>query len=125
MMHGVTLARHIVAARPFDALRGGELEPGPGAQHAEDIEAWIRSRAHTVYHPVGSCRLGLDALAVVDPELRVRGIERLRVADVSVLPSIVRGHTAAVATAIGERAADLLRGAGPVPAAATTRAARA
>jgi choline dehydrogenase len=98
MVHGVTLARHIVAARPFDALRGGELEPGPGAQHAEDIEAWIRSRAHTVYHPVGSCRLGLDELAVVDPELCVRGIERLRVADVSVLPSIVRGHTAAVAT---------------------------
>lgn len=107
-VHAVATARGIAAARAFDDLRGRELAPGPGVTARAELERWIRSRAETTHHPVGTCRMGDDGLAVVDPELRVHGIDGLRVADASVAPTLVRGHTAALAMAIGERAADLL-----------------
>jgi choline dehydrogenase len=119
LMRGVQLARRIVAARAFDQLRGVEIEPGAAVARDEEVEAWVRSRAQTVYHPVGTCRMGTDALAVVDPELRVRGLDGLRVADASVMPVLNRGHTAAPVMAIGERAADLISGA--VPSSASLR----
>lgn len=109
LAHGVRVARQIVSRPAFDALRGNELEPGPGVTRPADVEAWLRSRAQTLYHPVGTCRMGTDELAVVDPQLRVRGVEGLRVADASVAPTLVRGHTAPLATVIGERAAQLIR----------------
>jgi choline dehydrogenase len=108
LAHGVAEARRIASAAAFDDLRGEELEPGRGASRPDHVEAWIRSRAQGMYHPVGTCRMGTDELAVVDPQLRVRGVARLRIADAAVAPTLVRGHTAALATAIGERAADLV-----------------
>ena len=85
-------------ARPLNATRLDD----------ETLERAIDTCAHTLYHPVGTCRMGRDAASVVDPELRVRGIAGLRVADASVMPTIVRGHTHAPAVIIGEKAADLI-----------------
>jgi len=74
------------------------------------LERHVREHAQTVYHPVGTCRMGDDDLAVVDDDLRVHGIEGLRVVDASVMPRITRGNTNAPTIAVAERAADLLRG---------------
>ncbi|MFT4214334.1 MAG: GMC oxidoreductase, partial [Microbacterium sp.] len=98
-----------------DALRavttGDWVQPEGGAAMtpAERIELALRRYAHTLYHPVGTARMGEDAASVVDPELRVRAVAGLRVADASVMPVIIRGHTNAPAIVIGERAADLVR----------------
>ena len=83
---------------------GEDLTPG------ERAELSLRRYSHTLYHPVGTARMGEDAGSVVDPELRVRGVQGLRVADASVMPTIIRGHTNAPAIVIGEVAADLIRG---------------
>jgi choline dehydrogenase len=80
-------------------------------QSQADVVAFIRRKAETVYHPVGSCRMGMDADAVVDPELRVRGIAGLRVVDASVMPCLPGGNTNAPTVMIAERAADFLTGA--------------
>ncbi len=85
----------------------GEYEPGPSYTGDKFTEE-IRNRATTVYHPVGSCRMGVDERAVVDPELKVRGIEGLRVADASIMPNIIRGNTNAPSIMIGERAAEFI-----------------
>jgi choline dehydrogenase-like flavoprotein len=86
-------------ARPLDATDLGE----------ETLERALNSLSHTIYHPVGTCRMGSDDASVVDPELRVRGVDGLRVADASVMPTIIRGHTHAPSVLIGEKAADLIR----------------
>ena len=99
-----------------DALRavttGGWVQPEGGERMtaAERAELSLRRYSHTLYHPVGTARMGTDAASVVDPELRVRGVTGLRVADASVMPTVIRGHTNAPAIVIGEVAADLLRG---------------
>jgi choline dehydrogenase len=99
-----------------DALRavttGGWVQPEGGEVMTpiERAELSLRRYSHTLYHPVGTARMGADAASVVDPELRVRGVEGLRVADASVIPSLIRGHTNAPAIVIGEVAADLIRG---------------
>jgi choline dehydrogenase len=82
------------------------------------MRAYIRRHAQTLYHPVGTCAMGTGEDAVVDPELRVRGVEALRVVDASVMPTVPRGNTNAPTIAIAERAADLIRGAAPAPEAA-------
>src|SRR4051812_39243285 len=82
----------------------------PASDSDADIEAHIRATAQTIYHPVGTCRMGSDDTSVVDPELRVRGVEALRVVDASVMPSVPRGNTNAPTIALAERAADLIRG---------------
>jgi choline dehydrogenase len=105
LVYGVELARRIVSMPAFEGIAGAELEPGD-----EPVEDAIRARAHTLYHPVGTCRMGTDALAVVDPELRVRGLEGLRVVDASVIPRVPRGHTHLPTLMIAERAAELLTG---------------
>jgi choline dehydrogenase len=76
----------------------------------ETLERALNTCSHTLYHPVGTCRIGSDDASVVDPELRVRGVDGLRVADASVMPTIIRGHTHAPSVLIGEKAADLIRG---------------
>ena len=89
---------------------GGWVQPEGGERmsSAERAELSLRHYSHTLYHPVGTARMGTDAASVVDPELRVRGVRGLRVADASVMPTIIRGHTNAPAIVIGERAADLI-----------------
>jgi choline dehydrogenase len=94
-----------------DALAGwfgAELYPGPGVRSREDVRSYIRDTAITYHHQVGTCRMGVDERAVVDPQLRVRGVEGLRIADASVMPTITAGNTHAPTTMIGERAADLV-----------------
>ncbi len=111
MIEGVRIARRILAAPAFSRFRGRELEPGEQAQTDEELHDFIRRNAETIYHPVGTCRMGAadDPASVVDPELRVIGVEGLRVADASVMPALVRGNTNAPAIMIGEKAADLIR----------------
>jgi choline dehydrogenase len=87
-----------------------ELEHDPGVACASDgdIAAFVRAKGISVYHPVGTCRMGADADAVVDPELRVRGVSALRVVDASIMPTLVSGNTNAAAIMIGEKGADLI-----------------
>jgi choline dehydrogenase-like flavoprotein len=85
-----------------------EIEPGPAYSAREDLAKEVLNRATTVYHPVGTCRMGVDERAVVDPQLRVRGVDGLRVADASIMPSIVGGNTNAASMMIGEHAARLI-----------------
>ena len=84
-------------------------EGGESMAPVERAELSLRRYSHTLYHPVGTARMGLDEASVVDPQLRVRGVRGLRVADASVMPTIIRGHTNAPAIVIGEVAADLIR----------------
>jgi choline dehydrogenase-like flavoprotein len=108
---GVKAARRILAAPAFDPYRGEEIRPGPAVRDDEEIREFIRRRAETIYHPVGTCKMGNDPLAVVDPQLRVRGVQGLRVADASIMPLLVGGNTNAPAIMIGEKSADLVRSA--------------
>jgi choline dehydrogenase len=112
MIAGVKLARRILDAPAFAAFRGTEVEPGAQTQSDDDLLAFIREYAETIYHPVGTCRMGSpdDPKTVVDPQLRVVGTECLRVVDASVMPQLISGNTNAPVIMIGERAADLIRG---------------
>ena len=116
LVRGFKMARRILAAPSFETLHGKEIAPGPEVQSDEGIEAYIRDTAVTVFHPVGSCRMGPGPNDVVDHQLKVRGIEGLRVADASIFPRITRGNTNAPAIMVGEKAADLVLGrAAPAP----------
>ena len=109
-LRGLELSRRIIAAAPFARYRAAEVQPGPAVQGTEGLAEYVRRVAATVHHPVGSCRMGRDTEAVVDAELRVHGIEGLRVADASVFPRIVGGNTNAVVVMVAEKAADLMLG---------------
>lgn len=102
------VAREVMAAASFRALHGGEVFPGPEKTTDAALSDYVRRYAKTDFHPVGTCRMGDDAMAVVDNRLRVRGLEGLRVADASIMPSIVSGNTNAPAIMIGERAAEFI-----------------
>lgn len=108
MIEGVRLSREIFAQSPFGAHRGEEIYPGIGVQDDRAIEEFVRRKAETIYHPVGTCRMGIDAEAVVDAELRVHGVQGLRVVDASIMPSLPGGNTNAPTIMIAEHAADLL-----------------
>ena len=118
LVAGAELARDIASRGPLSEVVIKELKPGPGVTDREAIEADLRRRLMLIYHPVGTCRMGQDEDAVVDPELRVRGLEGLRVVDASVMPIITGGNTNAPTIMIAEKAADLIRGRSPatVPA---------
>ena len=106
----VRMTREIAAQAAFDRVRGPEVAPGPDVTSDSDIDAFVRANANSAYHLCGTCRIGTDGMAVVDPELRVRGIDGLRVADASVMPSITNGNTNAPSLMIGEKAAQMIRG---------------
>jgi choline dehydrogenase len=108
MLAGVDIARRIAAQPPLRARIAEEFRPGPGISDRDAVLTWIRDSATTIYHPTGTCRMGIDEAAVVDPRLRVRGIEGLRVADCSIMPEIVSGNTNAPAIMIGEKASDMI-----------------
>jgi choline dehydrogenase len=114
MRDAVKLAREIFAQPVFDPYRGEEMAPGRAAQGDADIDAFVRRKADSAYHPSCTCRMGLDEMAVVDGELRVRGVEGLRVVDASVMPDLVGGNINAAVIMIAERAADLIRGRMPL-----------
>jgi choline dehydrogenase-like flavoprotein len=105
---GVRQAQRILS-QPALAAHGQEWAASADARSDEQLEHWIRQNADTVYHPVGTCRMGTDPLAVVDPQLRVRGVGGLRVVDASVMPRITSGNTNAPTIMIAEKAADLIR----------------
>ena len=111
---GMRVAREILDAGPLRDIVGEEIAPGPGATSDAAIDAHVRRTVKTDYHPVGTCRMGHDGdpAAVVDPELRVRGVAGLRVVDASVMPAIVTANTNAPTMALADRAVSLMRGAG-------------
>ena len=111
LIRGLRLARRVLAQEPLAAFTDGEILPGEDAQSDDELRAHLRALSQTLYHPAGTCRMGSDAGSVVDPELRVRGIERLRVADASVMPTLPRGHTNWPTVMIAERAAGFVAGA--------------
>ena len=118
-LRGLELSRRIIAAPAFARYRAIEVQPGPAAQDETALVAYVRRAAYTVHHPVGSCRMGTDANAVVDAELRVHGVAGLRVVDASVFPRIVGGNTNAAVVMVAEKAADMILG---VPALRPLRA---
>lgn len=107
---GIRMTREIAAQTAFGFCRGPEVAPGPEATSDADIDAFVRANANSAYHPCGTCRMGTDELAVVDPSLRVRGIDALRVADASIMPAITNGNINAPCMMIGEKAASLILG---------------
>src|SRR3954454_6213013 len=106
---GVRLCMELAKSEPFAPCAGAPFQ-APESDSDEDITAYLRARVQTHYHPVGTCKMGVDELAVVDPELRVRGVEGLRVVDASIMPAISRGNTNAPTIMIAEKAADIIAG---------------
>jgi choline dehydrogenase-like flavoprotein len=118
LVTGVELAREIAAAEPLASAAGREIYPGAGVRDDVDVEAHVRRAVELLYHPSGTCRMGGED-AVLDPDLRVRGVEALRVVDASVFPLIPGGNTNAPTIMVAERAADLVTGKIPAARAAT------
>jgi choline dehydrogenase len=123
LVAGVQMAREFAAARPMAKICKSELAPGDGIRTDTDIRDFVRHNLTTIYHPVGTCAMGGDSklaasrlASVVDPELRVKGIDGLRVVDASVMPTVPRGNTNAPTIAIAEKAADLIQGRAPLAA---------
>ena len=114
----IRLTREIFAQKAFDPYRGAELSPGPAVTTDAGIDAHIRRKAESAYHPSCSCKMGADddPMAVVDGALRVRGTEGLRVVDASIMPAVVSGNLNAPTIMIGEKAADIILGTAPLPA---------
>ena len=110
MRDGFRLAREIFGQQAFAPYRGPEYAPGESVRTDAEIDAYIRRAGETIYHPVGTAKMGHDAMSVVDPSLRVHGIEGLRVVDASVMPTLVGGNTNAPTIMIAEKAADMILG---------------
>lgn len=109
LVEGIKRARQIFADRTFDDIRGTEMLPGDDVRSDEDILAYLRAEALTVYHPVGTCKMGVDEMAVCDPDtLKVYGVEGLRIADASIMPTLVGGNTNAPSMMIGERCSGMI-----------------
>jgi len=106
LLEGVKLVRDILQAEPFDGYRGEIVSPDVDMQSDEQLLEHIRETAATIYHPTGTCKMGDDEMAVVDERLAVHGVDRLRVVDASIMPTITSGNTDAPTTMIAEKAAD-------------------
>lgn len=121
LLKGIEMSREIAAAGALKEWSKAEALPGDHVRSESELRDFIAHAASTIYHPVGTCKMGIDSMAVVDPELRVYGIEGLRVADASIMPSITSGNVNAPTIMIGEKAADLIRSRAPQPARAEAR----
>ncbi|HXV08074.1 MAG TPA: GMC oxidoreductase, partial [Burkholderiales bacterium] len=108
MVDGLKLVRRIAVTPPLRDYVVAEEYPGPGVRSDEDLLAFCREAGDTVFHPTSTCRMGTDGRAVVDPQLRVQGVERLRVVDASVIPAVPSGNINAAVIAVAEKAADLV-----------------
>lgn len=115
LVRGLKLARRVFAAPAFAPYRATEFLPGASVESDVELEDYVRATAATVHHPAGTCRMGIDDNAVVTPELKVRGIEGLRVADASIFPTLMGGNTNAPVVMVAEKAADMILGR-PTPA---------
>jgi choline dehydrogenase len=117
LLAAMRFGRRLMAAEPLAGIVGGEIAPGADCESDAALLDWVRHNAETTYHPVGTCKMGQDPMAVVDERLRVRGIQGLRVADGSIMPTLTSGNTNAPCMMIGEKAAQLvLEDAGAVTA---------
>jgi choline dehydrogenase len=105
----VKISREIFAAKAFGSRLTAELLPGPEYKTDADLLEFVRKRGDSYHHQVGSCKMGIDSMAVVDPELKVYGVEGLRVADASVMPTIVTGNPHTAIVVMGERVADFIK----------------
>ena len=121
LLEAVRITRAIGAGAALDGWRRTEHAPGPAIADGEALRGYVRSHVGSYHHQVGTCRMGTDDLAVVDPRLRVRGVERLRVADASIMPTVPSGNTHAPCAMVGERASDLVLQDGAVAPAALSR----
>jgi choline dehydrogenase len=108
LLRGLRLARHVLAQEPLASFVDGEILPGDDVRSDDGLRAHLRALSQTLYHPAGTCRMGSDRDAVVDPQLRVNGIAALRVADASVMPKLPHGHTNWPTVMIAERASELV-----------------
>lgn len=108
LVAAIRKARELMATSPIADITGAELAPGAGKQSNDEILDWVRDTGETTYHPVGTCKMGQDPMAVVDNELRVHGIEGLRVADASIMPTLTSGNTNAPSIMIGEKCAEMV-----------------
>ena len=117
MRQGIRIAREIFAQPAFDDMRGPEIAPGPDVRDDAAIDSYIRATAEADYHSVGTARMGSDPRAVVDAELRVHGVDGLRVVDASIMPHLPGSNTAMPVAMIAEKASDMILGR-PAPAAA-------
>ena len=113
------LARDLASRTAVDRFRGREMSPGPECRTDADIDAFVRRTAITAHHPCATCAMGTSENAALDPELRVRGVEGLRVVDASAMPDLVSGNINACVLMIAEKAADMLLGKPPLAPAAS------
>jgi choline dehydrogenase-like flavoprotein len=110
------MARKMVRHKSLAPYRGREIGPGEKVQTDIEIEAWLRNTVITAHHPCGTCPMGSTPDTVLDPELRVRGVERLRVVDASAMPDLVSAHINACVLMMAEKASDIILGRKPLPA---------
>jgi choline dehydrogenase len=108
LLKGIELSRELVNTHAFDEFRGEELAPGASIKNKSELSEYIRQVSSTVWHPVGTCKMGLDREAVVNPQLQVYGVEGLRVADASIMPKITSGNTNAATIMIAEKTAEMI-----------------
>jgi 4-pyridoxate dehydrogenase len=108
LREGIRRARVVGGKRAMDPFREAEISPGTNCDTDDQIDAFIRRTALTAHHPAGTCRMGSDEAAPLDPELRVRGVEGLRVVDASAMPDLVSAHINACVLMMAEKAADLI-----------------
>jgi choline dehydrogenase len=119
LREGVRMIRRLYASGPVGEMISGETKPGASVESDAELDDYLRRSVELGHHPVGTCAMGVSDEAVVDPELKVRGLASLRVVDASIMPRVPGGHTTAPTLMLAEKAADMIRGrAAPEPAAA-------
>jgi 4-pyridoxate dehydrogenase len=116
LREGFKRARDVAYQKAMEPYRGKELAPGSGVKTDGEVDAWLKRTAITAHHPCGTCAMGIGPDTVTDPELKVRGVEHLRVVDASVMPDLVSAHINACVLMIAEKASDVIRGRSPLPA---------